>query len=127
MRAPLVFVIAVALCSSPAIARSPQMAWSRDLPKEVATGAPPKHRTALEVDAFFAHALRVSEEPTIKTLITAFGDPDQFSPEGYYAGGTLRWLLKDGGDLQIVTSATFEPVFWASRYDKKGRNKFLWK
>ena len=118
---------AVALFAGTGNARPQRLSWSRELPKEVATGAAAKHRTAHEVDVFFAHALRVSEEPTIRTIIARFGDPDAFSPEGYYNGGTLRWLLRDGGDLQVVTDEAFQAVFWASRFDKKGRNKFLWK
>jgi hypothetical protein len=55
------------------------------------------------------------------------GDPDEFTTEGYTAGGILRWMLTTGGDLQVVTSETFEPVFWADRFDEHGRNKFLWK
>jgi hypothetical protein len=90
------------------------------------TGAGPKHRTAQEVDAFFANP-RFGEEPTVRAIILAFGDPEQFTAEGYTAGGILRWILKDGGNLQVVTSETFEPVFWASRFDKRGRNKFLYK
>jgi hypothetical protein len=118
---------AVALFADAVVARPPRLSWSRELPKEVATGAAAKHRTAYEVDEFFAHALRVSEEPTIRTIIARFGDPDAFSPEGYYKGGTLRWLLRDGGDLQVVTDEAFQAIFWASRFDMKGRNKFLWK
>ena len=119
----LLAMIAIFACDG--LARPPRLSWSSELPKEVVTGTRAKHRTAREVDAFFARSLRACERVTIRTLIGAFGDPDQFTPEGYEAGGTLRWLLKDGGDLQVVTDETLREVFYASRFDSKGRNKFL--
>jgi hypothetical protein len=87
----LVLIALVTSFTAAALADPPQRSWSHQLPKEVATGARPHNRSAREVDAFFAHA----ERPTIQALLAAFGQPDGFSPEGYYSGGTLRWLLKD--------------------------------
>src|SRR3954465_13187422 len=98
MRASLLLA-AIAISATAGFARPPHLSWSRELPKEVVTGAPAKHRTAREVDAFFARSLRGTQPVSIQALIDAFGDPDQFTAEGYYAGGTLRWLLKHGGDM----------------------------
>jgi hypothetical protein len=127
MQASLVFIVGLPAFATAAIAGPPRLQWSHDLPKEVATGAPPKHRTAPEVDAFFERALRLSEKPSIRTLIGNFGDPDEFSAEGYCSGGTLRWRLIDDGELRVVTDGAFQAVHWASRFDRKGKNKFLWK
>ena len=122
MKLPLVtFVAVLMILAALAMAGPPRLSWSDDLPREVATGAPPKNRTARDVDAFFARA----DRPNIKALVTAFGQPDGFSPEGYYSGGTLRWLLRDGGELHVVTDGAFAALHWASRFDHNGKNKFL--
>jgi hypothetical protein len=95
--------------------------WSRDLPKEVATGAPPKNRTTDKIDALF----RGNSPPTIGRILSTLGQPDGYSNQLYKPGGSLRWLLADGGALRVDTD--FLQVYWAERFDKRGRATLLCK
>jgi hypothetical protein len=97
--------------------------WSRDIPKEVATGLPAVHRTQKEVDAIF---VLDSTRPTVDEVVTTLGQPDGFSAQGQTVGGTLRFLLTDGGELRVRT-ADFHSIFEAIRIDAKGKGKLLWK
>jgi hypothetical protein len=106
--------------------------WSRELPKEVATAKPAANRTAQAVDALFGrHTTRVS----LDDILSSLGQPDGFSRQALYSktqgttqpqtqGGTLRFLLSEGGEL-LVHTGDFHVIFEAIRYDKKGRGTLL--
>jgi hypothetical protein len=56
--------------------------WSRSLPKEVATGVPPKNRTIEKVDALFDG----KSPPTVPRILSALGQPDGYSDQLYKPG-----------------------------------------
>jgi hypothetical protein len=106
--------------------------WSQALPKEVATTSPATNRTAAAVDRLFDH---VSSPPRIEQVIATLGRPDGFSRQSLYSltkgtaqpqkvGGTLRFLLSDGNELQVRTS-DFRVIHEAIRYEKNGRGNLL--
>ena len=76
-----------------------------------------------------------SESPTVDKVIAALGRPDGFSRQSLYslkhgtaeaqkAGGTLRFLLSEGGELHVRTG-DFHLIYEAVRYDKKGHGNLL--
>jgi hypothetical protein len=129
MRAALVFF---ALLTAALAADYAPYRWSRDLPKELATDKPASHRTAAEVDALFAnHTKQVNLDAVLATL----GQPDGFTRQALYsaargtaepqtAGGTVRFILCDGGQL-LVRTGDFHVIYEAIRYDRKGWGTLL--
>ena len=107
--------------------------WSRDLPKEIATGKSASHRTAAEVDALFPD--HTSRAISLDEVLAALGQPDGFTRQALYsaargtaepqtAGGTIRFILHDGGQL-LVRTGDFHVIYEAIRYDRKGRGTLL--
>jgi hypothetical protein len=99
------------------------LVWSHELPKEVATGVPAANRTPKAVDALF---VLDSTRPTVDEVVAKLGQPDGFSAQGQTVGGTLQFLLSDGGELRVRTG-DFHAIFEALRIDRRGKGKLLWK
>lgn len=123
MRRPIlilsVWLIAVGTLSS----QDRPWVWSREVPKEVATGAPAANRTPEAVDTIF---VLDSTRPTVDEVVAKLGQPDGFTPHGQNVGGYLQFLLTGGGELRVRTG-DFHVIFEAIRIDPKGRGKLLWK
>jgi hypothetical protein len=120
----IVFVCVLGALISAGIlgARDFEWKWSRDLPKAVATGVPPKNRTAQKVDILFGR----ETPPTVPQILSALGQPDGYSDQLYTRGGSLQWLLSNGGELRVDTG-DFHQIYWAVRFDRRGRDTLLWK
>jgi hypothetical protein len=130
-----VAIIAFLLASlSPALSVSEcaKWSWSRELPSAVAAVVPVTNRTPAAVDSLFSHG---SPPLSIDKVLAKLGRPDGFSPQSLYSltqgsaqpqkvGGTLRFLLTDGGELHIRTS-DFHLIYEAIRYEKSGRGNLL--
>ncbi len=126
-----VFVV-LALLSTAFGAEYAPYRWSRDLPKELATGKPASHRTAAEVDTLFAnHTRRVS----LDEVLSALGQPDAFTPQSLYSatrgtaqpqpqGGTIRFIVRGSGQL-LIRTGDFYVIYEAIRYDQRGRGTLL--
>jgi hypothetical protein len=109
--------------------------WSQELPVEISADSKRSKRTPEAVDKFFADG--PSHPPSISMLLAFLGKPDGFSPQSMYSktqgskeacarGGTLRFLIDDGGELQVETY-NFNGVILAIRHPKKGYSKLLYK
>ncbi|WP_211325706.1 hypothetical protein [Roseimicrobium gellanilyticum] len=75
--------------------------------------------------------------PSIQEILDALGPPEGFSPQLIHsktegtgrssrAGGTLRFLLVDGGEVHVWTS-DYSRVGFAVRHRRKGRSVILYK
>lgn len=132
-----VLIIAFILAGlSPALSASEyaKWSWSRELPSAVAAVSPATNRTPAAVDSLFKHG---SPPPSIDKVLFKLGRPDGFSRQSLYSlaqgsakpqkvGGTLRFLLTDGGELHIRTG-DFHLIYEAIRYDKSGSGDLLTK
>ncbi|MDB6155158.1 MAG: hypothetical protein JWL90_3611 [Chthoniobacteraceae bacterium] len=106
--------------------------WSSEIPEQFRTTVPRANRIPAAIDALF-----IPSRPTLAQLVTALGQPDGFSRQYMYSftegstmpieqGGTLRFLLNDGGELHIQ-SYDRASVGLAIRYDSKRRGHLLYK
>ncbi|MEO6036401.1 MAG: hypothetical protein ABIQ35_14200 [Verrucomicrobiota bacterium] len=129
----LLFSALFVICS--AAADYAKWTWSQQLPTEIATHGVHAHRTADAVDKFFHDG--PSHPPSIPQILDFLGLPDAFSRQFMYSktqgtrkpsksGGTLRFLLDDGGEVHVWT-ADFRGVGLAIRHRKKGYSQLLYK
>ena len=134
-RTILALLFSALLVASGAAADYAKWTWSQQLPAEVATQAFRAHRTAEAVDKFFHDG--PTHPPSIPQLLDFLGPPDGFSPQFMYSktqgtkepsktGGTLRFLLDDGGEVHVWT-ANYSGVGLAIRHRKKGYSELLYK
>ena len=87
-----------------------------ELPIQVATGMHAANRNPEAVDALFKIG---SVRPTVETILSVLGQPDGFRAQGQTEGGTLRFLLADGGELRVRTR-DFHAVYEAYRINGAG-------
>ena len=131
-RVAIIILFVASLSASLLAAEYAKWSWSRELPKEVATTSPATNRTPTAVDKLFNHG---SPPPSIDKVIASLGRPDGFSRQALYSltqgtaqpqkvGGTLRFLLRGGGELHIRTG-DFHLIYEAIRYDRSGRGTLL--
>jgi hypothetical protein len=116
---PLIIAIVVTFILAPlshALDRS-KWKWTRNLPREVATRTPAKNRTAAAVDTFFNHG---DPRKNVDEIVATLGQPDAFSALIPPRGGVLRFLLQDGGAVEVHTP-DFHTVFEALRFEKNGK------
>jgi hypothetical protein len=124
-------LLVLALVSAAFAADYAPYRWSRDLPKQLATGAPASRRTAADVDALFDHTRRISLDDVLATL----GQPETFTRQALYSatrgtaepqreGGTARFVLQGGGEL-LVRTGDFHVIYEAIRFDRNGRGTLL--
>jgi hypothetical protein len=104
--------------------------WSSDLPKELrVVRVRPTGRAPAAVDRLF------EQRVTLPRILQALGPPDAFGRQGIHSrtdgtaadlpsGGTLRFLLSDGGELHVSTS-DFAGVTEAIRWSRTGKGKLL--
>ena len=87
------------------------------------------------MDQFFHN--RASHRPRIREILNFLGQPDGISPQCIYSkaegsgkasrnGGTLRFLLDDGGEVHVWTP-NYSDIDLAIRYRKKGNSILLYK
>ena len=124
----------VFLMMSDAAADYAMWTWSQHLPNEIATDSARAHRTAEAVDNYF----RTGVAPlSVPKLLDFLGPPDGFSEQFIYSktqgskepskhGGTLRFLLDNGGEVHVWTH-DFRQIGYAFRHPKKGDSKILYK
>jgi hypothetical protein len=123
------------LAASGTAAEYAKWTWSQQLPAEVATQAVRAHRTAEVVDKFFHDG--PTHPSSLSQLLEFLGPADGFSPQFMYSktqgtkepsksGGTLRFLLDDGGEIHVWTS-DYRGVGLAIRHHKKGYSELLYK
>jgi len=109
--------------------------WSKELPTQLSTGSARANRTSEAVDKFFRQT--PISEPSIQRILDFSGMPEAFSPQFMYSrtqgsakpgkeGGTLRFLLDDGGEFHVFTS-NYHGVGLALRHRKKGDSVLLYK
>ena len=103
--------------------------------RRVRTRSARSNRTPDAVDKFFHHG--TAPTPNIQQVLDFLGMPDAFSPQFMYSktkgtaeksktGGTLRFLLDDGGEVHVWTS-DYRGVGLAIRHRKKGYSELLHK
>lgn len=130
----LTLVLLAATVASDALAGNAKWAWSQQIPGQLKTESGRGNRTPDAVDKLFRGPPR---PPGIKDILDVLGLPEGFSPQLIHsrtegtggssrAGGTLRFLLADGGELHVWT-ADFSSVGLAIRHRKKGRSVVLFK
>ncbi len=134
-RAILALLSSALLVASGSAADYAKWTWSQQLPAEISADSKRSNRTPEAVDKFFTDGS--SHPPSISMLLEFLGTPDGFSRQSMYSksqgskepcerGGTLRFLLDDGGELQVETY-DFKGVILAIRRPKKGYSKLLYK
>ncbi|TAK64257.1 hypothetical protein [Methylobacter sp.] len=108
--------------------------WNQQLPEQLTTHAVRSNRTPDAVDAFFYGP---HHPPNIQQILDFLGPADAFSRQFMYSrtkgtaepsktGGTLRFLLDDGGEVHVWTP-DFRGVGLAVRHRKKGNSELLYK
>jgi len=134
-RAILALLSSALLVVNSSAAEYAKWAWSQQLPTEIIADSKCSNRTPEAVDKFFAYGS--SHPPAISKLLEFLGTPDGFSPQFMYSktqgsnehskrGGTLRFLLDDGGELHVWTP-DFNEIGMAIRHRKKGHSRLLYK
>ncbi len=130
----LIYVFfATVIPSYASAADNAKWSWSQELPPQVTTEVVAINRTAKAVDTLFDHP----NPFLVADILAALGQPDAFSPQAMYSktkgtakpsksGGTLRFLLSDGGEVHIWTG-DFKHVLLAIRYNSKGQGHLLYK
>jgi hypothetical protein len=110
--------------------------WSKELPVNLGNIGSKANRTARDVDALFARRTGPIGPPRVAAVLAALGRPDGFSRQGMYSltsgsqkpsrnGGTLRFLLSDGGEQ--VWTPDFVSVGLAMSWDANGNSTLLFK
>ncbi len=129
---PVVLFFAVIVISD-VLAATP-WSWSQQIPSQLATRSGRANRTPDAVDKFFRGP---PLPPSLQQILDFLGPPDGFSPQLMYSktegstkpsitGGTLRFLLNDGGEVHVWTP-DYHGVGFAIRHRKKGYSELLYK
>lgn len=111
--------------------------WSADLPQGVDVSTASTNRTSAAVDRLFKDRPDKTKQPQLALILAGLGRPEAFSRQQMYSrtqgtsqpsrnGGTLRFLLSDGGEVHVMTY-DFTTVGFAVRWDVKGKGKLLYK
>lgn len=136
MRRTILALLATALLVRTGVAAEyAAWTWSQQLPSAIATPTARAHRSPAEVDPFFLRG--GTRPPSVAQALEFLGPPDGFSPQFMYSkiqgskapsksGGTLRFLLEDGGEVHLWT-ADFRGVGLAIRYPRQGEAQLLYK
>ena len=133
-RVILTFLLSALIVASDALADYAKWTWSQQLPTQLATESKRSNRTPDAVDKFFHGP---PHPPSIQQVLDFLGLPDGFSPQFMYSktkgtsepsktGGTLRFLLDDGGEVHVWTS-DYRGVGLTIRHRKKGNSELLYK
>jgi hypothetical protein len=133
-RAVIAFLLSTFIVTSDAIADYAKWTWSQQLPTQLACKSERSNRTPDAVDKFFHGP---PHQPSIQQVLNFLRLPDGFSPQFMYsktkgtsepskAGGTLRFLLDDGGEVHIWTT-DYRGIGLAIRHRKQGKSELLYK
>ena len=134
MRRAIFAAVLLALSTGNAVANYARWTWAQRLPAQLTTNTKRSKRTPEAVDRFFHGP---PYPPSVQQVLDFLGLPDGFSSQFMYsktegtakpsrAGGTLRFLLDDGGEVHVWTP-DYHVVGLAIRHRKTGGSELLYK